>query len=1144
MENGGGGLFGGAEFKMRIDGMTCQSCVKNIQGHVSGKAGIHTIKVDLKGRSGVVSYDPGVWTPQDIMEVVEDMGFDTKLWTPECDLEEPPTTSSDQNSKSSGTEKPPKELVIDISSGEEKDLERCILRIQGMTCASCVAAIEKHAKKVAGVKQISVALMAAKAEVIYDACQIFPNQIANAISELGFACEVIDDYNAGQGEVVLRIEGMNCQSCIPDIESHVMKLKGLISANVTYSLSSGRFKYNAEVTGPRDIIDAINELERLQASLQQHPHVGDLQHKDTTRKWRNSFMVSLIFGVPSMIVMMYFMLTMDMDHQHHATCELPMCIIPGVSLENFLLFLLATPVQFIGGRHFYIAAWKAIKHHSTNMDVLIMLATTISYSYSFIVLLAAAIMQHNPSPMTFFDTPPMLLLFVSLGRWLEAVAKGKTSEALAKLLSLKATEALLVTITPDFEVTSERQISVDLVQRGDILKVIPGSKIPVDGKVIFGSSMCDQSIITGESMPVVKKKDSLVIGGSINANGMLLVKATQVGDDTTLAQIVKLVEEAQTSKAPIQQLADKIAGYFVPIVVGFSLLTLFGWILVGYIHPQSMNVKHYDEERFNHHELVFQYAFRYALTVLAIACPCSLGLATPTAVMVGTGVGALNGILIKGAEPLENAHKVTTVVFDKTGTITHGVPMLTKISLLTNDSFIPFYKLLSIIGVAESNSEHPIGSAIVRFVRATVKSELNGKCEDFVIVPGCGLKATVTRVDNNYKSLMDDESQHNLLNARSSTWTIDQVTIDTSLQNQFGSFASNAEPLIPLGDATTIETFEVLIGNREWMRRNGINVPEAVDRIMIDQEDQGQTVVLCAINGVLCTILAVADTVKPEAALAVFTLKKRNVNVILLTGDNKKTSAAIARQVGIGRVYAEVLPSHKVEKIRRLQDQGHRVAMVGDGVNDSPALAQANVGIAIASGTDVAVEAADVVLIRNDLLDVIGCLDLSRTTVHRIRLNFVFASVYNIIGIPLAAGLFSHWGLSLEPWMGSAAMALSSVSVVCSSLLLKLFKKPTRESLTTTEFLKSMDARSRQPKDFDDVSVHRGLDDMGPPPDMSRLSRASSTISRMVSEVMGRSPRSGKKDVLLEHDEAYDIEFMPMMMSRYSDKNKGNDKRL
>ncbi|ODN04912.1 Copper-transporting ATPase 1 [Orchesella cincta] len=992
------------------------------------------------------------------------------------------------------------ESKIDMEGMEETELERCMLSIQGMTCAACVSSIEKIVMMIDGVHKISVALMAAKAEVYYDASRVLASQIANEISDMGFNCEVLDEVS-GPGEVTIQINGMTCSACVNSIEKHVTKLKGVLSAEVSLALSSGRFKFNQELTGPRDILDEINDM-GFEASLEPRTDNHHLDHKDMTDKWRHSFLISCIFGIPSMAVMMYFMVYMDMDH-HDLSCKLPMCIIPGLSLENLLLFLLATPVQFIGGRHFYIAAWKAIKHKTTNMDVLIMLATTISYVYSFIVLFFAVYLEHNPSPMTFFDTPPMLLLFVSLGRWLEHIAKGKTSEALAKLMSLKATEAILVNVTPDFEITSERPVAIDLVQRGDVLKVIPGSKVPVDGKVVFGSSMCDESLITGESMPVVKKTDSLVIGGSINMNGMLLIKATQVGDDTTLAQIVRLVEEAQVSKAPIQQLADKIAGYFVPIVVGVASLTLIGWIFVGFLSPGSIHSKHYERERFTHPELVFQYAFRYALTVLAIACPCSLGLATPTAVMVGTGVGALNGILIKGAEPLENAHKVQTVVFDKTGTITHGVPMLRQLAIFITHEKFSIHKLLAIIGTAESSSEHPIGNAffltlaIVSFVKSCITSSVNGRCDNFQSVPGCGVKSKVSNIKACLKTVNETKRLSSLVDLMqkkpNSAVSLDQVTVDTSMIMDVQSpFLSNQLVSIEGPDAEEDDSYDVLVGNREWMRRNGVEVPDIADKSMSKLEEEGQTVVLCAVNGILCAMLGVADSIKPEAPLTIYTLKKSGLNVILLTGDNKKTAEAIAREVGINTVFAEVLPSHKVEQIRRLQDFGHRVAMVGDGVNDSPALAQADVGIAIASGTDVAVEAADVVLIKNDLLDVIACLDLSRTTVRRIRMNFIFASVYNIIGIPLAAGVFSHWGFALQPWMGSAAMAMSSVSVVCSSLLLKMYKKPTKEKLSTVEYLKSRDNRPEN----ETISVHRGLDEIVCPPD--RLSRASLSISRYV----------------------------------------------
>jgi len=625
---------------------------------------------------------------------------------------------------------------------------------------------------------------------------------------------------------------------------------------------------------------------------------------------------------------------------------------------------------------------------------------------------------------------------------------------LAKLLSLQATEAVVVELGEDGQVISEKQIHVDLVHKGDILKVVPGSKIPVDGRVVSGEGLVDESLITGESMPVRKEADSMVIGGSINQNGSILIRATHVGEETALSQIVKLVEEAQTSKAPIQQLADKIAGYFVPIVVSVSLVTLSIWLFIGYTRPAWLPVSEMERDMFSRSELAWQFAFRMAITVLAIACPCSLGLATPTAVMVGTGVGAINGILIKGAEPLEKAHKVKTVVFDKTGTITHGVPMVASVTIVKEvclDLALSFSTILSAIGTAESSSEHPLGTAIVKYATKIFGSKIFGRAEDFQSVPGCGLKVNICGISDLKERGRYSEELQQYANSRSRGYVKDLcvggASVDVSLVAETSLSSLNTKEVIDCK-----EPVQLLIGNREWMRRNGVDIGLRLEKKMIREEEMGRTAVLVAISGDLVAMVGIADTLKPEAHLTVFALQQQGLEVVLLTGDNKHTAKAIADQVGITRVYAEVLPSHKVAKIKKLQMGGNKVAMVGDGVNDSPALAQADIGIAIGSGTDVAVEAADIVLIRNDLLDVLACLDLSKKTVHRIWLNFMFASVYNLVGIPVAAGLFSPLGLKMQPWMGSAAMALSSVSVVCSSLLLKLYRKPERRDLETAEY--------------------------------------------------------------------------------------------
>jgi len=1024
------------------------------------------------------------------------------------------------------------EVAVQLDA-DPAETAKCYLQVTGMTCASCVVAIEKHVARIPGVRQVVVALLASKAEIDYEPEVISPETLAASITELGFPARVAQQ--AQQGEVEVSITGMTCSSCVHQIESRLLATPGVTSAAVALGTAKGKIKFDPGRIGPRDVLDIINKL-GFQAKLGSSSDPAHyLEHKEEIKKWRSSFLISLVFGLPCMIIMTYYMVQMSgSGHKHKDNC----CFmnIPGLSLENTLLFLLSTPVQLLGGRHFYIQAWAAMKHRTTNMDVLVVMATSISYLYSICVVLASMILEEDTSPMTFFETPPMLFVFISLGRWLEHIAKAKTSDALAKLMSLKATDALLVTLGPAGQVVEEKQISVDLVQKGDILRVVPGAKVPVDGLVVDGESDCDESLITGESMPVRKVAGRPVIGGSINQHGVLLVRATHVGEDTTLSQIVRLVEEAQTVKAPIQQLADRVAGYFVPLVVVASLTTLLAWLTVGYTANSALPVSGMEREGYSEAEITWQFAFRMALTVLSIACPCSLGLATPTAVMVGTGVGATNGILIKGAEPLENAHKVSAVVFDKTGTITHGVPSVASVCLL-EEGFTGAARslatLLAITAQAESSSEHPLATALVKFGRAALGlgegESLGGTCEQFQSVPGCGLTGRVGGLAGLVERALVGPAMQ-----RYTTWRagggvgeleLCGATLDCSLtkQTQFLPLDTAGESLIELGGETesglqpTVVQYKVLVGNREWMARHGVEVGSQVETRMRREAELGRTPVLLAVEGRLMLIFGVADTVKPEASLTVFSLKKAGLEVMLLTGDNKLTAQAIARQAGINRVYAEVLPSQKVAKIKQLQEKGHKVAMVGDGVNDSPALAQADIGIAIGSGTDVAVEAADVVLIRNDLLDVVACLDLSKKTVRRIWWNFAFASVYNLVGIPVAAGVFAPWNFKLQPWMGSAAMAASSVSVVVSSLCLKLYRKPSRASLETVEYLKAMQAMS----ELDSISLHDGKE-FG----------ASFTKSKSLLKFALEKTPSPKKGYLLADEDSSECDDSPMKTSR------------
>ncbi|KAF4081055.1 hypothetical protein AMELA_G00157060 [Ameiurus melas] len=1076
--------------QIHIEGMTCNSCVQTIEGTISQRKGVRSAQVSLANHQGMFAYDPLVITSEELRAAIEDMGFDSFL--PETnslvpsEAKSPPSVQKPASSPALSTKKE-KETEIDAESATSTH-SKCFIQIGGMTCASCVANIERNLKSEPGIHSVLVALMASKAEVRYNPGVIDPLRIAECIKELGFTASVMENYDGSNGTLELVVRGMTCASCVHKIESSLMKQKGIVYASVALATNKAHVKYDPEVTGPRDIMRLIENL-GFEASLVKKDRPGNhLDHSREIQQWRRSFLISLVFCVPVMGMMIYMMVVdhqIEVRHHHNATPEdrqmyhsnmfLEIQLRPGLSIMNLLSFLFCLPVQFIGGRYFYTQAYKALKHRTTNMDVLIVLATSIAFSYSVVILMVAMIEKAKRNPITFFDTPPMLFVFISLGRWLEQIAKSKTSEALSKLMSLQATEATVVALNEDtMTVLSEEQVDVELVQRGDIVKVVPGGKFPVDGRVIEGHSMADESLITGEAMPVTKKAGSTVIAGSINQNGSLLIRATHVGTDTTLSQIVKLVEEAQTSKAPIQQFADKISGYFVPFIVGVSVLTLLAWVVIGFVDFSVVKKYFPDYDKsVSEAEAIIRFAFQASITVLCIACPCSLGLATPTAVMVGTGVGAQNGILIKGGEPLEMAHKIQCVVFDKTGTITYGTPKVVQVKMVVEGNRMARSKLLAIVGTAENNSEHPLGAAITHFCKQELRTESLGTCTDFQAVPGCGIRCQVSNMESLLKR-EDSDGEENERNA---------ILIQISDPRA----SSNSHPLIMDPEPLTLvqsASYTVLIGNREWMRRNALHIQPEVDDAMIEHERRGRTAVLVAVDGVLCAMVAIADTVKPEAELAVHTLTSMGLEVVLMTGDNSKTARAIAAQVGIRKVFAEVLPSHKVAKVEQLQLAGKCVAMVGDGVNDSPALAKADVGIAIGTGTDVAIEAADVVLIRNDLLDVVGSIDLSKKTVKRIRINFVFALIYNLVGIPIAAGVFMPIGLVLQPWMGSAAMAASSVSVVLSSLLLKCYTKPSAENL-------EQQRRGQQKLgSLSDVSVHIGMGELRrPSPRLSLLDR-------------------------------------------------------
>ena len=740
----------------------------------------------------------------------------------------------------------------------------------------------------------------------------------------------------------LNITGMHCASCSTLINRALSKTKGVSEANVNYATAKARVVFDDKKLSEKDLIKIIRS-KGYDAKISDNKTDFKEQEKTNAKEIhsiRSKFLLGILFAVPAFIIGMILM---------------PLGI--DIPYSPYILWILATPVQFIVAASIYKSAWIGLKNKSANMDTLIALGTSAAYLFSVYSIF------FQPGLGQYFETSAILITFVMLGRYLEAVAKGKTSEAIKKLMQLSPKIATVIRLVKNKNGKMERrevQISVDDVALGDIVIVKPGEKIPVDGLVTEGSSSIDESMITGESIPVEKKKGDAVIGGTINKHGTFTFKATKVGENTTLANIIKLIEDAQGRKAPIQRFADNISAYFVPIVILIALITFSVWFFfVG----KSLS-----------------FSLITAVAVLVIACPCALGLATPTSIIVGTGKGAKNGILIKGADSLEAAHKVKYVIFDKTGTITNGKPETTDV--ISFDKSMTRDSLLRIAASIEKPSEHPLADAIVRQAQ---KEKLSiAKVKNFKAIPGYGISAKISNK-------------------------------------------------------------EYYFGNTKLMQKQKIHIDKYEDRIF-DIEEEGKTVMLLSDNKKLLGIIAVADTIKETSKLAVRQLQDMNIQVYLITGDNVRTAEAIARQAGIKtrNVFAQVLPEDKanyVKKLQNIKDGGgnpSKVIMVGDGINDAPALAQADIGIAMACGTDVAMESGNIVLMKNDLLDVPKAVKLSKQTMAKIKQNMFWALFYNILGIPIAAGvLYPFTGWLLSPIIAGGAMALSSVSVVTNSLLLK-----------------------------------------------------------------------------------------------------------
>jgi Cu+-exporting ATPase len=817
-----------------------------------------------------------------------------------------------------------------------KKSEKAHFHVTGMTCTTCARTIGKGLSETHGVKRANVNFASEEVSLDYDPKKVNLAKIKATIQQLG--------YGVATKKSIFPVSGMTCASCVARVESALSGVPGVVSVSVNLASDKATVEYTEDMQ-VADLQKAVRE-----AGYELGPEAETLEDVSTAsqrdlRAVRNRLIVAIVLGL--LIMTLGF--------------------IPAVMMQPYMpyiLWALATPVQFWAGWRFYRGAWGALRHRTADMNTLIAVGTSAAYFYSVVaVLFPGLFTAAGVEPHLYFDTSALIIALILLGRYLETRARGQTSEAIKRLIGLNPKTAVVIR---DGE---EKEISVEEVQVGDIILVRPGGRIPVDGVVRQGYSSVDESMITGESIPVDKKVGDEVIGATINKTGSFQFEATRVGKDTTLARIIRLVDEAQGSKAPIQRLADVIASYFVPVVIGIALVTFVIWYFVG---PQP----------------ALTLAILNFVAVLIIACPCALGLATPTAIMVGTGKGAENGILFKSGESLETVHQISTVLLDKTGTLTRGEPAVTDVLAVASSSE---EEVLRLAASAERVSEHPLAQAIVK--AASEKKLKTSRVSDFVALPGLGIEALVGGK-------------------------------------------------------------KIMLGNLRLMKERGISLNgmgEKADKLF----SEGKTVMFLSLASKAIGIIALADTLKPNAREAVQAIQQMGIETVMITGDNRRTAEAIAREVGIKRVLAEVLPEHKAEEVKKLQD-GRVVAMVGDGINDAPALAQADVGIAIGTGTDVAMETGQVTLIRGDLMGIVTAISLSKSTIRIIRQNLFWAFAYNVALIPVAAGvlylIFSRTGVPaglhfifgdygfLNPIMAAAAMAASSITVVSNSLRLRRFK--------------------------------------------------------------------------------------------------------
>lgn len=1011
----GGGIYATT---LHVGGMTCGACTSAVEGAFKGVPGIKSFSISLLSERAVIEHDPNIMSSEKLAETIEDTGFDAEVL--ETKASESVATKPKRRRKSTG-----------------KRFTTTTIAIEGMTCGACTSAVESGFKNVPGVVQFNISLLAERAVIVHDP-QLLPTaKITETIEDKGFDATVVSSLEEGiqastsASIVQLKVYGLPSPEATADLQTDLKNTPGIVSVNLSFASGRASITHSPSIIGLRAIVELIEQAGYNALVADNDDNNAQLESLAKTKEiqeWKRDFRVSLSFAIPVFLISMF--LPMFIKPLDVGSIKLP--IIPGLWLGDVVCLVLTVPVQFGIGRRFYVSAFKSIKHGSPTMDVLVVLGTSAAFFFSCAAMLVSILIPPHSRPSTIFDTSTMLITFITLGRFLENRAKGQTSKALSRLMSLSPPMATIYADpiaaakaaeswdaqheidekkADDSDATGsavdERTIPTELIEVGDIVILRPGDKIPADGIVMRGESYVNESMVTGEAMPINKKPGSALMAGTVNNAGRLDFKVTRAGRDTQLSQIVRLVQEAQTSRAPIQRMADIVAGYFVPIIITLGLSTFICWMVLSHIlpHPPMIFLSDASGGR-------LMVCVKLCIAVIVFACPCALGLATPTAVMVGTGVGAEQGILVKGGAALETATKINHVVLDKTGTLTMG-----KMSVSQSEQTGMWKTQVdlwwTLVGLAETSSEHPIAKAILsgakEKLRLAVDEQLAGNMGDFKATVGNGIAASI-------------------------------------------------EP----GNGYENRRYAIIIGNASFLRKQGVAVPTTPEDEYNDYEDvrrqslsgpssskmgqsAGITTIHVAIDSVYAGSIGLSDILKPTARAAVAALHRMNISTCLVTGDQAATAHHVAALVGIApeNVFAGVLPQGKKEIIQDFQKQGKTVAMVGDGINDSPALATANIGISLASGTDVAMDAADVVLMKpNQLMDIPASLQLSKTIFRRIKLNLLLSCVYNAIGLPIAMGFLLPWGITLPPLAAGAAMACSSVTVVVSSLLLKFWKRP------------------------------------------------------------------------------------------------------